>query len=74
MQCVDALRAAYREFLTDPRLWPQDAGTADRLLNFFILEKVMYEIGYELANRPSWLHVPLAGATRLLFPREAVPA
>ena len=32
-----------------------------RLLDFFVLEKAIYEIGYELANRPAWLHVPLHG-------------
>ena len=34
---------------------------ADRLLDFFLLEKAFYEIEYELAHRPDWLRVPLAG-------------
>ena len=33
----------------------------DRLLDFFLLEKAFYEIEYELAHRPDWLRVPLAG-------------
>ena len=70
LRCIDAFLTVYRETAADPRLWPGDAGTAARLLGFFTLEKVFYEIGYELANRPSWLHVPLAGAMRLLFPPE----
>jgi maltose alpha-D-glucosyltransferase / alpha-amylase len=73
-QCVDAFRASYREHLGTARLWPREAAAAQRLLDFFILEKAVYEIGYELANRPSWIHVPLDGAWRLLFPSEgAVP-
>ena len=43
------------------RLWPADPQAADRLLNFFLLEKVLYEIEYELAQRPEWLRVPLTG-------------
>ena len=70
LRCIDAFLTVYRETAADPRLWPGDAGTAARLLGFFTVEKVFYEIGYELANRPSWLHVPLAGAMRLLFPPE----
>ena len=31
------------------------------LLDFFLLEKAAYEIGYEAANRPTWLAIPLAG-------------
>ena len=44
------------------------------LLNLFLLEKVAYEIGYEAANRPDWLDLPLMGlralADRLLEPPE----
>jgi maltose alpha-D-glucosyltransferase/alpha-amylase len=57
---------AYRESVTDARLWPQDSLAAERLLKFFLLEKVFYEIGYELAHRPDWLSVPLDGALRIL--------
>jgi maltose alpha-D-glucosyltransferase/alpha-amylase len=57
---------AYRSNLTDKRLWPADREQADRLLDFFLLEKAIYEIGYELANRPEWLRVPLKGTLRIL--------
>jgi predicted trehalose synthase len=30
-------------------------------------EKLFYENGYELANRPAWAWIPLAGANDLLF-------
>jgi len=62
-----AFLGAYRETMTDARLWPADAGTADGMLNFFLLEKVFYEIEYELAYRPDWLRVPLTGALRILL-------
>ena len=65
-QAADTLLAAYRETMAGQRLWPADAKTADRLLNFFLLEKAFYEIEYELANRPDWLRVPLTGLLRIL--------
>jgi hypothetical protein len=41
----------YRLSLSDARLWPQSLQDADRLLDFFLLEKAFYEIEYELAYR-----------------------
>jgi maltose alpha-D-glucosyltransferase/alpha-amylase len=38
------------------------------------IDKVVYEIGYELANRPNWLHIPLIGFWKLIFDGEQVPA
>jgi maltose alpha-D-glucosyltransferase/alpha-amylase len=58
--------AAYRQSLSDTRLWPRSPEDADRLLDFFLLEKAFYEIEYELAHRPDWLRVPLAGTWRTL--------
>jgi len=66
--------ADYRSFLVDPRLWPHDPQEADRLLDFFLLEKAFYEIEYELAHRPDWLRVPLAGTLRILSHSEGVAA
>jgi maltose alpha-D-glucosyltransferase / alpha-amylase len=56
-----------RDALGAGRLWPQDDETARRLLRFFVVEKAIYEIGYELANRPDWIAVPVTGACRVLF-------
>jgi maltose alpha-D-glucosyltransferase/alpha-amylase len=63
-----ALLAGVRETAGQyDRLWPKDVATADKLLRFFVAEKAIYEIGYELANRPDWLAVPVAGALRAIF-------
>ena len=66
-----AFLAAYRRALGETRLWPQSMEDANRLLDFFLLEKAFYEIEYELAHRPNWLRVPLAGTWRILARSEA---
>jgi maltose alpha-D-glucosyltransferase/alpha-amylase len=59
--------------LTNPLLWPADPQASEAMLNFFLLEKAIYEIEYEIAHRPDWLRVPLTGALRILSqqPNEA---
>jgi maltose alpha-D-glucosyltransferase/alpha-amylase len=71
---VAAVLAAYREFMMDARLWPAAADDADRLLDFFLFEKVCYELEYEMAHRPDWLRVPLAGVARIFSRSPRVPA
>jgi len=43
----------------------------DKLLAVFELEKAVYELRYELNNRPEWLPIPVAGIVRMLS--EEVP-
>ena len=60
--------------MTDERLWPADPYAADQVLNFFLLEKALYEIEYELAHRPEWLRVPLTGMIRILSQQQTEEA
>jgi maltose alpha-D-glucosyltransferase/alpha-amylase len=57
---------AYRDSVGDAGLWPQDEKQIQQLLDLFLLEKVFYEIEYELTNRPDWSHIPLEAALRIL--------
>jgi maltose alpha-D-glucosyltransferase/alpha-amylase len=61
-----AFLAAYRESMTATRLWPADPHAADAMVNFFLLEKAVHEIEYELAHRVEWLRLPVAGLLRML--------
>ncbi|MEH2562755.1 maltose alpha-D-glucosyltransferase [Bradyrhizobium sp. AZCC 2289] len=61
-----AFLAGYRETAANQRLWPANPDAAERLLNFFLLEKAFYEIEYELSHRPEWLRVPLTGMLRIM--------
>jgi maltose alpha-D-glucosyltransferase/alpha-amylase len=38
------------------------------LLDLFILEKAIYEIAYELNNRPEWVRVPIRGVLEIIQP------
>jgi maltose alpha-D-glucosyltransferase / alpha-amylase len=68
---AEAFLSAYRESMTDRRLWPADPHATEAMLDFFLLEKAVHEIEYELAERPEWLHMPAAGLLRLLSASEA---
>jgi predicted trehalose synthase len=54
----------------DQHLVPSGA-SMDKLLRVFELEKAVYELRYELNNRPDWVKIPVAGIVRLL--EEEVP-
>jgi maltose alpha-D-glucosyltransferase / alpha-amylase len=69
-----AFLTRYRETMAGAASFPDDPEIVDALIAFFTLEKVFYEIDYELANRPQWVGIPLAGALALLDEREAVHA
>ncbi|NUO63249.1 MAG: putative maltokinase [Gemmatimonadaceae bacterium] len=44
---------------------PRDRQRLDALLELFEMEKVYYEMSYELNNRPEWVWIPLDGALAL---------
>jgi maltose alpha-D-glucosyltransferase / alpha-amylase len=49
---------------------PPDADQLAKMLDAYVLEKAIYELGYELGNRPSWTIIPLRGLLQLLEGEE----
>ncbi len=50
----------------DAALLPPGEANSRTLLTVFELEKAVYELRYELNNRPDWVRIPVAGIARLL--------
>ncbi len=65
----DSARAAFLEGYfgaVDGGLMPPGRQATQQLLAVFELEKAVYELRYELNNRPDWVGIPVAGIQRLL--------
>ena len=56
----------YLDRVAGTRIVPTNDSDLELMLRFFLFEKVIYEIGYELNNRPDWVEIPLRGLLALL--------
>ncbi len=56
---------AYRQTVGPANLVPANTDDFRVLLNIFLLDKVLYEIVYELNSRPAWVRIPLLGIMSL---------
>jgi maltose alpha-D-glucosyltransferase/alpha-amylase len=63
---VASFLAAYHAAAAGTPSYPGDAQEAAALIDLFSLEKALYEIRYELDNRPGWVDIPLMGVHALL--------
>jgi maltose alpha-D-glucosyltransferase/alpha-amylase len=63
-----AFLRSYLEKAAEAPLLPPDREKLSTLLNTYLLEKALYEVGYELQNRPEWVRVALDGVERVLEP------
>jgi maltokinase len=61
----EAFLSGYFEAV-DAALLPPGEAASRSLLTIFELEKAVYELRYELNNRPDWVRIPVAGIARLL--------
>jgi trehalose synthase-fused probable maltokinase len=65
LRAREEFRAGYDETI-DHALIPAGQAAVDRLLTIFELEKAVYELRYELNNRPDWIGIPVAAIVRML--------
>ena len=71
---ITAFLSAYRSTIEGAACWPADAAGAGALIELMLIDKALYEVGYELANRPAWLGIPIQGIVDLLTqPTEERP-
>ena len=57
---------SYLKTASQSSLIPDDREDLSTLMRVFLLEKAVYEIGYELNNRPDWVIIPLNGIQHIL--------
>ncbi|MFS8065939.1 MAG: putative maltokinase, partial [Byssovorax sp.] len=60
----------YLEKASGASFVPRSAEDVSTLLDFYLLEKCIYEVAYELNNRPDWLDIPTRGLFALLEPKS----
>ena len=64
---------SYLEHAAPGGFLPANRDELNILLNTYLLEKALYELGYELNNRPDWVRIPIAGILQLVQSVEAAP-
>jgi maltose alpha-D-glucosyltransferase/alpha-amylase len=57
---------AYLQAVKEAPFIPKEQGVMEKLLECFLLEKAVYELGYELNNRPEWVGIPVKGILNIL--------
>jgi maltose alpha-D-glucosyltransferase/alpha-amylase len=61
-----AFARAYLDIAGRGDFLPRRREELQMLLGIHLLEKAVYELGYELNNRPDWVKIPLRGIQQLL--------
>jgi maltose alpha-D-glucosyltransferase/alpha-amylase len=58
--------AAYISKSHEGRFLPADRDDIFAMLDFFEIDKALYELAYERSNRPDWVRIPLRGIARVI--------
>ncbi|MFP2931094.1 maltokinase N-terminal cap-like domain-containing protein [Pyxidicoccus sp. 3LG] len=61
----DAFLDGYRQATRGATYLPSDNATFEVMLRAFELEKLLYEVRYELQNRPDWVRIPIQALLRM---------
>jgi predicted trehalose synthase len=62
----DAFLSGYLRTAHEGHFLPADRDVLMTMLDFFELEKAIYEVGYERGHRPHWISIPLSGISRII--------
>ncbi|HBG06998.1 MAG: maltose alpha-D-glucosyltransferase [Geobacteraceae bacterium GWC2_58_44] len=65
--------ASYQKSVAGSSFMPKEQEEADIMLHTFMLDKALYELGYELNNRPEWVSLPIRGIMELLAADKKIP-
>lgn len=57
---------SYKTVVAGDSIVPANAKDFQLVLDVYVLDKALYELGYELNNRPDWVRIPLTGILSLL--------
>jgi maltose alpha-D-glucosyltransferase/alpha-amylase len=63
---VSSFLSSYIPAVREANLIPHEDAEVNHMLQAFLLEKAIYEIDYELNNRPDWVGIPLKGILQIL--------
>ena len=63
---------AYLETVKGSAFIPANREDLETLMTTFLLEKAIYELNYELNNRPGWVMIPLRGI-KMLMKKDKAP-
>ncbi|NWF53311.1 MAG: maltose alpha-D-glucosyltransferase [Syntrophaceae bacterium] len=61
-----AFLKGYLSSASQGKFLPQTKREVQALLEIYLLEKAVYELGYELNNRPDWVPIPIQGIRELV--------
>ncbi len=64
-----AFLEGYRQATRGAVFLPQDEASFNVMLDAFELEKMLYEVRYELQNRPDWVRIPVRALLRMEVPK-----
>lgn len=66
-RCITSIYlSAYYELMNGSAIIPANKEDIKLLLETFLLEKAVYELNYEINNRPEWISIPLKGIISIL--------
>jgi maltose alpha-D-glucosyltransferase/alpha-amylase len=68
-----AFLEAYRAATAGARFVPRDDAAFGTLLAALVADKALYELVYEINNRPAWLRIPLRGLAATIAGDEGPP-